>query len=352
MMEPIQSSRFLQKLYLSLHHRKFNKRLQNQVRFTDKRIVSLGNLSAGGTGKTPLGALLLEMALERGFRPAVVLRGYGGKRSASGGLVFDGQRSLMDPADSGDEAQLYHVKGSRVIVGQNRARAIEQFAEACDFIVLDDAFQNPSVYRDVDLVLLDATVAPDEGGLIPWGRFREPLGALERAHAVILSRADLARGNANLWHEAIRSRFPELPVLYASHVPGRVKPELPAGARILAVSGIGNPAGFEETLHRAGFQIEGHRKYSDHHPYRLQDLRSWQKGWPVITTEKDLVRIRNIVRIPGEESRESAVEGPKDQIGPRTGSTYQGSKPCIRGIHYLPIRMHLDERELAALVFP
>lgn len=331
MTDPIRSHHPLQKLYLWLHRKNFQKRLSRKIRFRDKLVVSLGNLSAGGTGKTPLGVRILELALQKGYRPAVVLRGYGGKRSKAGGLVYDGQEFRMPPSESGDEAQLYHIAGIRVIIGSNRSRAIERFAGDCDFIVLDDAFQNPSVHRDVDLVLLDASLDPEDCALIPLGRFREPLSALSRAHALILTRTDLSVQRTQVWKELIQSRFPALPVLQSVHEPAAAQPSLPVGSQVLTVSGIGNPEGFERAVQAMGYEIRERFRYRDHHPYTRKDLRKWQKGWPVITTEKDLVRIRNIAATDAGSHRKGI--------------------PVVQGLHYLPIRMSLNMQALENLIF-
>ncbi|MBU43405.1 MAG: tetraacyldisaccharide 4'-kinase [Spirochaetaceae bacterium] len=327
--EPIRYRHWLQKLYLKLHYRKFERRLAGQKRISG-RVVSIGNLSAGGTGKTPLGIWLLEAALKHGYRPAVVLRGYGGKAASSGGLAFDGESFCMDATWSGDEAQLYHVPGARVIVGADRFAAIQRFGQECDFFVLDDAFQNPSLFRDLDIVLIDATQALGSA-LIPLGKFREPLGALQRASAVVLTRTDLAGERARQWRDAIGNAFPHIPIWDSVHEPGAVRPALNA-CPVVAASGIGNPAGFESTLASAGFSIIQHFVYRDHYRYSISDLRKWQKGYPVITTEKDLVRIRSLATVHGmEEKRPDRIH--------------------LHGIYTLPVRISMDFRELERLVF-
>ncbi|HBS03979.1 MAG TPA: tetraacyldisaccharide 4'-kinase [Leptospiraceae bacterium] len=328
--DPIKSSHWLQRLYLHLHNRKFSARKRNQMR-SSARVVSLGNLSAGGTGKTPLGVWILDQAVRRKLRPAVLLRGYGGQKSSSGGLAFDGSQFLMDSAASGDEAQLYHVEGARVIVGANRWDALQRFGRDQNFILLDDAFQNPSVYRDVDLVLIDSTVALNRASLLPLGKFRESLEALQRADGVVLTRTDLAPDNAREWKDVIQTRFPGLPVWKSVHSPGPVTPLLEPGP-VVAVSGIGNPGGFEATLKDAGYDVQEHFAYRDHYSYRESDFSRWQKGWPVVTTEKDLVRIRHIATVDRLD-----VQSP--------------GKPHLRGLHYLPVRLDMDFHELGQLVF-
>ncbi|MCB1165847.1 MAG: tetraacyldisaccharide 4'-kinase [Leptospiraceae bacterium] len=322
--DPIfENSGWLGRLYLSIHKRNYQKRLARQATFPDKRIISLGNLSAGGTGKTPLGQHLLQVAVDRGYSAAVLLRGYGGRASKSGGLVFDGHRSLMGSSESGDEAQLYRISGARTIIGRDRVDSIRRFAADCNFLILDDCFQNPTVRRDLDIVLIDATVPVNRARLLPLGRFREPLEALQRASCVILSRADQDSQGALDWHRAIQHRFPELPIIQASHEAGPVSPPLPAGSRVLAVSGIGNPAGFERSLQEAGFGLADRIRYSDHHSFTMKEILGWQRGLPVVTTEKDLVRIDDALK------------------------AYYGAKKPIRikGLHTLPVRMAPDGLE-------
>ncbi len=300
----------LQKLYLALHRRVFARRLGRQRRFAGKRVISIGNLSAGGTGKTPAVVLLAQNALRDGHRPLVVLRGYRGRGSSAGILVSDGQGPLASARDAGDEAVLLaeRLPGVRVAAGSDRAALIERFGADATLILLDDAFQNPAVFRDFDLVLIDSSIPPDAVRVFPGGHFREDLTALERAHAVLLTRVEPAGGaGRTAWETRIHARFPRLPVFAAAHRPDLARPafaaqttapvteELPAGP-IAAFCGLGNPEAFRRTLVGAGLSPVEFRAFPDHHTFRAADLRTVFAGnaltW--ITTEKDLVRLREL----------------------------------------------------------
>lgn len=320
----------LQKIYLALHRRTFARRLARQRRFSGLRVVSVGNLSAGGTGKTPATALLAREALRRGARPLILLRGYRGSASREGRLVSDGTGVLASAAAAGDEAVLLAdaVPGARVAVGRNRVAALEAFGGACDLVLLDDAFQNPSVYRDFDLVLIDLSVPLDRLRLLPTGRFREDFAALDRADAVLFTRGDQVDAERRAAYEAaVRAGRAELPVFVAAHRPtalraafaetgitgtgrGSVRPNRPSEspsnrpsdrssvspASLAAFCGLGNPAAFRATLVQASHAPREFRAFPDHYAYRREDLEQLFAGndWFWATTEKDLARLRDL----------------------------------------------------------
>lgn len=283
--------RFLEEIYLYLHRRTYARRLKNAVRFPC-RVVSIGNLSMGGTGKTPLVEFLVGKG--RAKRPLAVLRGYG---SSGSGLVSDGARILSTYKKSGDEAMLLaQLPGLSVAAGRDRVSLIREFGASADLILLDDAFQNPSVARDVELVLIDASIPPDRLRVAPCGKFRERVDALSRAHAVLLTRA--GGGAGDVWEAEIRQRFAHLPVYRSEHVFTGLtclgpsgSPAGPAG-RVSAFSGIGNPGAFFDMLETQGFALAQRRKFPDHYPFRVSDIRGMlQTGGAWITTAKDAVRI-------------------------------------------------------------
>jgi tetraacyldisaccharide 4'-kinase len=268
-------------------------------------VVSVGNLSAGGTGKTPLVETLARFFADEGFRPAVVSRGYG-RKSRGPVVVSDGRTVEPDPERTGDEPLLLarRLPGVPVIAAEDRALGARLAAGAygCTLVLLDDGFQHRGLRRDADVVVLRRDRPLGNGRLLPAGPLREPVSALGRAHLVAWTGAgaepDLARGRA-----AIRTRIE--PVGWIGHVfpvpeSGR-GPELPTDAFrhrfVFSFSGIGNPDSFARTL--AGMEIEsaGTAVFPDHHRYSERDLvrlaeRSETRGAvAVVTTEKDLVRI-------------------------------------------------------------
>ncbi|MBL8022265.1 MAG: tetraacyldisaccharide 4'-kinase [Leptospirales bacterium] len=305
----------LSRIYLALHHFVFRRRKEGAVKF-EVRVVSVGNLSMGGTGKTPLVAYLAEKARKR--NPMVVLRGYGGR---SAGLVSDGRQTVSTFDSAGDEAMLLaQVPGLRVAAGRDRIDLIRRFAGNSGIIFLDDAFQNPSIARDVDLVLIDATLPPERLRVFPGGKFREDVDALLRASAVLLTRSDSV--HARSWLSLLRTRFPSLPIFQSVHEFAGLVPFLQStmlaattpeqkqrrgstvGRRtarhnpnigVGAFCGIGNPQAFYSMLAENGMKVVSTKSFGDHHRYTAPELTKLIQGslrW--ITTEKDAVRIRDL----------------------------------------------------------
>ena len=160
-------------------------------------VISVGNITVGGTGKTPCVIMLAKMLQKNGFRPAVSSsRGYGGKSVKSVNIVADGQKILLESKTSGDEALLIaqSLEGVPVITGSQRIvtgrAAINQFET--NVLICDDAFQHRKIFRDIDLVLLDSQNQPGNDHILPRGRLREPIAGLRRASAFVLTRTDEA----------------------------------------------------------------------------------------------------------------------------------------------------------------
>jgi tetraacyldisaccharide 4'-kinase len=258
-------------------------------------VVSVGNLTLGGTGKTPMVKWLARWMLERGRRPAIVSRGYGaesGRHNDEALELASAQSGLVD---------VPHVQNrNRVVAAQ---RAIDEFR--CDAIILDDGFQHRRLARDVEIVLLDALEPFGYEHVFPRGTLREPASGLRRAHIVCLSRADVATVPQR---DAIRRRAQEMAPAAAwcelTHAPsrlvsatGELKPvEHLSGKRVAAFCGIGNPAGFRHTLRKAGCEVVAWREFPDHHAYTPSDI-SMVRGEAtaaradmMVCTHKDLVK--------------------------------------------------------------
>jgi tetraacyldisaccharide 4'-kinase len=257
-------------------------------------VVSVGNLTVGGTGKTPMVAWLARWFRERGVRVAVVSRGYG---------AAEGQRN--------DEAMELELRLPDVPQMQNPDRvagalaAIEEFQ--CQLVLLDDGFQHRRLRRDVDIVLLDATEPFGFGHLLPRGLLREPVSSLRRAHAVVLSRADAVAPERREGIRAkVRRHAPSAVWAEASHAPaalvnsagGSRPPHDLRGKRILAFCGIGNPGAFRRTLAALGAEEATFREFADHHAYRREDIAELAQAARgcsadlAVCTQKDLVKIR------------------------------------------------------------
>lgn len=256
-------------------------------------VVSVGNLTLGGTGKTPFVAWLARWFRQRSVRVSIVSRGYGAVDGAPNDEALELEEQLPD---------VPHLQNAdRVAAAQVAVEELET-----QLIVLDDAFQHRRLARDLDIVLLDALAPWGYGHVFPRGLLREPAQGLRRAQVVALSRADLIDAAER---EAIRQRVQELAPaaswVETAHAPARLlrrgEPaeslESLRGRRIAAFCGLGNPAGFHRTLAQCGFQVVATREFPDHHAYCREDVESlsqWVQGLDVtavVCTHKDLVKV-------------------------------------------------------------
>ncbi len=272
-------------------------------------VVSIGNLSSGGTGKTPMAHLVAGHLHQAGHQVVLLSRGHGGSGESgrTPRIVSDGKQVLLGPEAAGDEPALLarSLPGVPVIVGRDRRAsgrlAIERFAP--EIIVLDDALQYWQLHRDLDIVLLDARRPFDNGFVLPRGLLREPPSHLKRAGIVVLTRADRVAPDLLAQHvEQVRKLAPDADVFTATHAPlGWVRASgdvlLPLGAlageSALAFSGIADGKAFAETVGMLGVSVESSRDFGDHHVYRAEDVASLvlaAKGENAVTTEKDLVK--------------------------------------------------------------
>ncbi len=271
------------------------------------RVISVGNIAVGGTGKTPLVMLLSEYFQRVGKRVVIISRGY--KRKGKGVVVVsDGQRMLVDRERAGDEPYLFGRKlsGVPVVVGESRHLAgwvaIRDFAP--DVLLLDDGFQHLKLRRDLDIVVIDGSNPFGNGMLLPRGTLREPLSSLKRAQLFCITRVDQSHQLEQL-RVQLRRINPNARRIETVHRPRRLRrvgsdQELPLafleGRKIFALSSLGNPDSFERTLETLGAQIAGRARYRDHHDYTVEDLgASWQQARDlgseaIVTTEKDVVR--------------------------------------------------------------
>ncbi|HEX8835164.1 MAG TPA: tetraacyldisaccharide 4'-kinase, partial [Abditibacteriaceae bacterium] len=225
------------------------------------RVVSVGNLTVGGTGKTPTVQWLAREMQNRGARVAVVARGYRGRKSDEGAVVSDGQNLLLNARDAGDEPLLHTraLPGVAVVIGRDRVKAAQRAANECgaNSVVLDDAFGYYSLARDFDLVLMDARRPFDNGHLLPRGRLREPASALGRADAVLLTRCNMASAAQREDAQTEIARWTKAPVFQSSHAPVSLRDEATGetqlldvlqGAKIGALSALADNAAFAQTL--------------------------------------------------------------------------------------------------------
>jgi tetraacyldisaccharide 4'-kinase len=278
-------------LAVALRNRRYD-RGRAAVHHVGVPVISVGNLTLGGTGKTPLVKWLARRLLDFGASVALVSRGYG----AAAGEPNDEARELAQALP-----EVPHVQ-NRDRVAAARV-AIERFHP--NILLLDDGFQHRRLARDLDIVLLDALEPFGFNHVFPRGTLREPLAGLARARVVCLSRADAV---ADAEREAIRRRVAELAPKAVwcelAHVAcglinsqGATQPlECLAGIRVVAFCGIGNPAGFRHTLATTGCEIADWREFPDHHtftPIELESLCDMARACDaqlVVCTHKDLVK--------------------------------------------------------------
>lgn len=285
-------------------------------------VISIGNLTVGGTGKTTAAIAVARWMSERGQRVAVLSRGYGRSGQRKSVVVSEGFGPLVDWREAGDEAFLMAraLPEVFVLVGKDRRltgrRAVEKLgAEA---LVLDDGFQYQRLYKDVEVVLVDALAPFGYDFLVPRGLLREPPRHLARADAVWITHCDLVReGDVREVRDRVERLAPGARVWETTHAPVRLRrlndeeeigpagdlppgrgcpPEALHGRRVYALSGVGNPLAFERTLEKLGAMLEGSARFPDHHAYRAEELRELAEGeaasaeW-MVTTEKDAVRL-------------------------------------------------------------
>jgi tetraacyldisaccharide 4'-kinase len=274
-------------------------------------VISVGNLTVGGTGKTPGVELAVRTLMELGHHPAVVSRGYG--RDTRGVQVVADAASIRLEADAGgDEPFLLarRLPGVPVVVGGNRyeagRRALERFGVTA--IVLDDGFQHRTVVKDAEIVMARARAPWGNGRLLPRGPLREPLASLARADLVVATGAR-DPGDVAEVAEAVRRHAPGTPVLAARHAPTECWEAGPMkyhpvtilrGRRLLAFAGIAAPDGFWRTLADLGVEQAGAVRFGDHHRYTREDLKDLDArvraadAEALVTTEKDWVRLRTL----------------------------------------------------------
>lgn len=249
-------------------------------------VICVGNLVAGGAGKTPVVLSLVELLQEAGYNPHILTRGYGG--TEEGPLQVSPGRDK--PADVGDEALLLVEKAPTWVSSNRPLGAQAAIDTGATVIVMDDGFQNPSIHKDFSFVVIDGAVGFGNGKVMPAGPLREEIAdGLARAHAVVIVGEDRA-GVA----ETVKQHA-DIPVLYASLKPDADNPDL-FGKEVFGFAGIGRPEKFRASLIAAGAMLEGWGSYPDHFAYVEEDLKELlaaaeEKKAVVVTTAKDHVRL-------------------------------------------------------------
>jgi tetraacyldisaccharide 4'-kinase len=257
-------------------------------------VISVGNLTVGGTGKTPFVQWLAEWYRRHDIRVVIISRGYGAEAGARNDEAMELEKKLPD---------VPHLQNpDRVAAAET---AIEEFES--QIVLLDDAFQHRRIHRELDIVLIDALEPFGFDHLLPRGLLREPINSLRRADVVALSRCNLV-GNERREQivQQVRRKAPDATIVEVQHQPSgwvqssgqRAPLETLRGERVAAFCGIGNPGGFEKTLDRCGVELVAFRAFPDHHLFRSDDLQAlarWAQesgAAAAVCTVKDLVKIQ------------------------------------------------------------
>jgi len=290
----------------------------NREIFSGKRlpcaVISVGNMTLGGTGKTPMVIYLAEKIRDMGYRVAILSRGYGGSLQKQGGVVSDGEKVFLNQEEAGDEPLLMAMKlpGIPVVVGSDRASGgglcIDQWRT--QVILLDDGFQHMKLCRDLDILLADHKSPLGNGHVFPRGPLREPPTAMARAHALVYTRTRQDMGVPELacWPE-------DRPIFFSAHEPAGIMDatsfgqggfftektsiSLSAirGKKIFAFSGIGKNDSFFNTLSSIGLspaqtlEFKDHRNYNEGDRSRIAEEAGKAGADAILTTEKDAVRL-------------------------------------------------------------
>lgn len=283
-------------------------RYQGHSWHPDCKVVSVGNISSGGSGKTPLCLYLAELLQESGLHVGVSHRGYKGALEDRPTLISDGTSILCGVRDSGDEAQLIarRLTGIPVVVGKQRKAAISllltEFPDT-DVVVMDDGFQHLPVARDLDLVCFDAQTGIGNGLLLPAGYLREPLSALSEDCILVINAKSGASRDSAL--ESNLAKYSKHVFHFQLHTGEFINPDglsISPGELLqencMLISGIGNPASFASAVSQLGIRWLHHFSYPDHHSFsdkteieQLAALCQKYKVGKLLCTEKDLLKL-------------------------------------------------------------
>lgn len=296
-------------------------------------VISLGNITVGGTGKTPTAQQLARRIRDMGYTVVILNRGYRAKWHGDVGVVSDGKNILMEAADAGDEAYMLakHLPNVPVLIGAERSvtgqYAVEKFG--AEVAILDDGFQHWQVERDLDIMLVDAVNVFGNEYMLPRGTLREPLSHIERADVCLMTKVDQAAdGSCSYIREKINRYNNKALIIESIHQPKSlidlsdwkdniasdgVPVEEIAGKRVVAVSAIGNPASFEQTISGVGAEIIESVRFPDHHDYTADEMlevmeQAAQDGAEaILITEKDAVKVPELSNMSTPSGRKVPI---------------------------------------------
>lgn len=285
-----------------------------QARRADRPVISVGNLTVGGTGKTPLADLIAGELLAMGLKPGILSRGYGAKSRERVTVVSGGAALGPPPPETADEAYMLARRrpGVPVVCAPKRIEGARVLVERfrVDVIVLDDGFQHRALARDLDIVLLDGADPAGNGQLLPRGPLREPLTCAHRADLVVVNMGAAGRGAEEVIAE-LRARLNITAPMAAAR--GRVDgyrdaftgEVCSAPRRAWLLLGVARPTHVRAAMEHAGLDVAGITAYPDHHHFTPAQLETARRAAhdagaeAVVTTEKDAARLTGMAPIPG-----------------------------------------------------
>ncbi len=283
-------------------------------------VISLGNITVGGTGKTPTAQRLARDIRDMGYKVVILNRGYRSKWHGEIGIVSDGKNLHMDAAEAGDEAYMLakHLPNVPVLIGAERAvtgkYAIEHFG--AEVAILDDGYQHWQLIRDMDILLVDAVNVFGNGHLLPRGTLRESMSHISRADVCLITKVDQAEAGAGEYiRETVHKYNANAKIVESIHQPRCFIPlaewfidlasegvsvESISGKQIMAVSAIGNPASFEQTLRDLGAEILESIRYPDHHEYTVREMHDVLEQADALGAESIVITEKDAVKIPAD----------------------------------------------------
>ncbi|MCI5149178.1 MAG: tetraacyldisaccharide 4'-kinase [Candidatus Electrothrix sp. MAN1_4] len=298
---------------MRLREKLYQKKIFKSTAF-DVLVISVGNLTLGGTGKTPMVQFLARLLQNNGFRPAIISRGYGGATKERINIVSDGKKIFLDADYVGDEPRMLAetLPGAPVLTGiVRKLPAAEAIKMGANVLLLDDGFQHMAIRRNLDIVLFNTDRLAGNSRVFPGGDLREPIHALHRCHAFVLTSInEQNKERAESFKALLNKKFPDKPVFFShTRSPGLVlqqkdgkkipvQPQQLANQQCFAFCGIARPEGFQQTLHNLCIHPIALRALPDHFVYAPKTVRQLiaqaqeVEASCFLCTEKDLVKLR------------------------------------------------------------